>query len=593
MGKKQHSKDRMFITKTEWATEWGGAKSKELRTPFKRLPFYCCALTFTPFEDAVCTEDGSVFDIMHIIPYIRKYGKHPVSGVPLKQEDLISLTFHKNSEGEYHCPVLNKVFTEFTHIVAIKTTGNVFSYEAVKELNLKTKNWKELLTDELFKREDIITIQNPNTIDNKALVDFDHVKKNLKVDDEEHMKMTSDPTYNINVSGDIKKMLKELKTEKGRELALHGGGGNKAQSERAAALATILAARERIKDNPKSNSEVKSQQPAFSIVDAASASVHGRSAAAAKAASSDKTAARIAMHMSGDRTPVNAKMVKSQYTSGAASRSFTSTSYDPVTKNELEYVKVEKNPKKKGYVQLHTTHGDLNIELHCDITPRACENFITLCERGYYNGVVFHRNIRNFMIQGGDPTGTGKGGESIWGKPFKDEVNSKLLHYGRGVVSMANSGPHSNGSQFFILYKSANHLNFKHTVFGGVVGGLTTLSVMEKVPVDDDDRPLEEIKITSVSIFVNPYSEPDEEEEEEKKNEPVEDEENEKIGSWYSNPGTGAEAEASGSVGVGKYLKARTTKVDSTPAPDGDIVVSKKRKLGLSTTQELKDFSAW
>lgn len=94
------------------------------------------------------------------------------------------------------------------------------------------------------------------------------------------------------------------------------------------------------------------------------------------------------------------------------------------------------------------------------------------------------------MIQGGDPTGTGKGGESIWGKPFKDEVDSRLLHSGRGVVSMANSGPHTNGSQFFILYKSATHLNFKHTVFGGVVGGLLTLSAMEKVPVDDDDRPL-------------------------------------------------------------------------------------------------------
>lgn len=97
---------------------------------------------------------------------------------------------------------------------------------------------------------------------------------------------------------------------------------------------------------------------------------------------------------------------------------------------------------------------------------------------------------RNFMIQGGDPTGTGRGGESIWGKPFKDELNSKLVHSGRGVVSMANSGPHTNGSQFFILYKSAKHLNFKHTVFGMVVGGLTTLSAMEKVPVDDDDRPL-------------------------------------------------------------------------------------------------------
>ncbi|KAJ0083260.1 hypothetical protein Patl1_29974 [Pistacia atlantica] len=100
-----------------------------------------------------------------------------------------------------------------------------------------------------------------------------------------------------------------------------------------------------------------------------------------------------------------------------------------------------------------------------------------------------------FMIQGGDPTGTGKGGEFIWGKSFKDEVNSKLLQTGRGVVSMANSGPHTNGSQFFILYKSANHLNFKHTVFGGVVGGLTALVVMEKVHVDDNDRTLVEHQI--------------------------------------------------------------------------------------------------
>lgn len=596
MGKKQHSKDRMFITKTEWATEWGGAKSKELKTPFKRLPFYCCALTFTPFEDPVCTKDGSVFDIMHIVPYIRKYGRNPVNGAPLKQEDLIPLTFHKNAEGEYHCPVLNKVFTEFTHIVAVRTTGNVFCYEAVKELNIKTKNWKELLTDETFTREDLITIQNPNALDTKVLLDFDHVKKSLKVDDEEIQKMQSDPTYNINITGDIKQMLKELGSEKAKEIALHGGGGSKAQNERAAALEAILAARSRIKDDTTTNEngEGKAKQT-FSIVDAASASVHGRSAAAAKAGSADKTAARVALHMAGERTPVNAKLVKSRFTTGAASRSFTSTSYDPVTKNEFEYVKIEKNPKKKGYVQLHTTHGDLNIELHCDITPRACENFITLCEQGYYNGVAFHRNIRNFMIQGGDPTGTGKGGESIWGKPFKDEVHSKLLHSGRGVVSMANSGPHTNGSQFFILYKSATHLNFKHTVFGMVVGGLPTLSTMEKVPVDDNDRPLEEIKIISVEVYVNPYTELDEEEEKTNDDNKVEDEDNEKIGSWYSNPGTGiSEVQAVGS-GIGKYLKARTAQADLKSSSDGSlppIPAAKKRKTGTSTA-ELKDFSAW
>ncbi|XP_050388092.1 peptidyl-prolyl cis-trans isomerase CYP65 [Argentina anserina] len=592
MGKKQHSKDRMYLTKTEWATEWGGAKSK-IATPFKRLPFYCCSLTFVPFEDPVCTADGSVFEIMSIVPYIRKFGKHPVTGAPLKQEDLIPLTFHKNSDGEFQCPVLNKVFTEYTHIVAVKTTGNVFCYEAIKELNIKTKNWKELLTDEPFSRGDLITIQNPNALDSKVLVEFDHVKSGLKIDDEELDRMTSDPTYNINVTGDIKQMLKELGTEKGKQTALHGGGGSKAQNERAAALEDILAARARIKEDPKSKSNGETPQ-AYSIVDAASASVHGRSAAAARATSSDKTAARIAMHKAGERAPINAKMVKSKYTTGAASRSFTSTAFDPVTENEFEYVKVEKNPKKKGYVQLHTTHGDLNIELHCDITPRACENFITLCERGYYNGVAFHRSIRNFMIQGGDPTGTGKGGESIWGKPFNDELNSKLVHSGRGVVSMANSGPHTNGSQFFILYKSANHLNFKHTVFGGVVGGLTTLATMEKVPVDDDDRPLEEIKITSVTVFVNPYTEPDEEEEETKVKE-VEDEDNDKVGSWYSNPGTGTAGSGvgGGGGGVGKYLKARSALPESAIVDAGstESAVPKKRKL--ASAGEFKDFSSW
>ncbi|XP_043713673.1 peptidyl-prolyl cis-trans isomerase CYP65 [Telopea speciosissima] len=591
MGKKQHSKDRMFITKTEWATEWGGAKSKLQSTPFKRLPFYCCSLTFTPFENAVCTIDGSVFDVTNIIPYIRKYGKHPVTGAPLKLEDLIPLTFHKNSEGEYHCPVLNKVFTEFTHLVAVKTTGNVFCYEAIKELNLKTKNWKELLTDEPFTREDLITIQNPNALDSKVLIEFDHVKNSLKVDDEELKRMGTDPAYNINVTGDIKQMLQELGTEKGRQTALHGGGGNKAQSERAAALVAILASRSRIKEDSKSNTNGEKLNQSYSIVDAASASVHGRSATAAKAASSDKTAARIAMHMAGERAPVNAKLVKSRFTTGAASRSFTSTSYDPVTKNEFEYIKIEKNPKKKGYIQLHTTHGDLNIELHCDITPRTCENFITLCERGYFNGIAFHRSIRNFMIQGGDPTGTGRGGESIWGKPFKDELNSKLLHSGRGVVSMANSGPHTNGSQFFILYKSANHLNFKHTVFGMVVGGLTTLAAMEKVPVDDNDRPLEEIKITSVTVFVNPYTEPDDEEQQKRDEKNTDDVDNDKVGSWYSNPSSGTMESAAVGGGVGKYLKAKTSLAEAAIGDANLPSIAKKRKTIVS--EEYKDFSSW
>jgi peptidyl-prolyl cis-trans isomerase-like 2 len=117
--------------------------------------------------------------------------------------------------------------------------------------------------------------------------------------------MKDDPTYNINISGDLKQMIKELGTEKGKEAFLQGGGGQKAQKERAAALAAILAR----KENNDSKSEKEPKHQPFSIVDAASASVHGRSAEAAKAASAEKTAARIAMHMAGDRAPVNAKLV--------------------------------------------------------------------------------------------------------------------------------------------------------------------------------------------------------------------------------------------------------------------------------------------
>lgn len=126
----------------------------------------------------------------------------------------------------------------------------------------------------------------------------------------EAKKQESNPSYNINVIGDIKQMLKELGTEKAKEIALHGGGGSKAKSERAAALEAILEARSRIKDDKESKNGEKPKQ-AYSIVDAASAAVHGRSADAARSDASDKTAARIAMHMAGDRTPVNAKLVSS------------------------------------------------------------------------------------------------------------------------------------------------------------------------------------------------------------------------------------------------------------------------------------------
>lgn len=117
---------------------------------------------------------------------------------------------------------------------------------------------------------------------------------------------------------------------------------------------------------------------------------------------------------------------------------------------------------------LETTQGDIEIELRPDLAPKTVENFVGLIKKGYYNGVIFHRIIKNFMIQGGDPTGTGRGGESLWGGKFKDEFNAKARFNRAGVVAMANAGRNTNGSQFFITTVQTPWLNGKHTIFGYV-----------------------------------------------------------------------------------------------------------------------------
>merc|ERR1712210_220568 len=122
--------------------------------------------------------------------------------------------------------------------------------------------------------------------------------------------------------------------------------------------------------------------------------------------------------------------------------------------------------------------------------PRTAKNFRELCSRGYYDGVVFHRIIPNFMIQGGDPTGTGRGGESIYGRKFEDEQSSlrSLKHTGAGILSMANSGPDTNGSQFFITLAPTNWLDGKHTIFGRVQSGMRTVKMIGQSETDTDDR---------------------------------------------------------------------------------------------------------
>lgn len=181
---------------------------------------------------------------------------------------------------------------------------------------------------------------------------------------------------------------------------------------------------------------------------------------------------------------------------------------------------------------MHTNMGDIEIKLFPQNAPKTVENFTTHAKNGYYNGLIFHRVINDFMIQGGDPTGTGMGGESIWGNSFEDEFDPQL-HNLRGALCMANAGPNTNGSQFFIVQAKevpqnmldqmkdladngfppeiaeayaemggTPWLDFRHTVFGQVVNGMDTVDSIAETKVAAGDKPVNDVIINTIDIIV-------------------------------------------------------------------------------------------
>ena len=146
-------------------------------------------------------------------------------------------------------------------------------------------------------------------------------------------------------------------------------------------------------------------------------------------------------------------------------------------------------------VLLETNQGRIELKLMPEVAPKACENFTKLVEKGYYNGIIFHRVIKGFMIQGGDPTGTGRGGVSAWGSPFEDEVNPNINFDSPGILAMANAGPNTNGSQFFITTAKTPWLNMHHTIFGKVISGYDVVQKIENTAADASNKPLTEQKI--------------------------------------------------------------------------------------------------
>ncbi|KAG0641259.1 hypothetical protein HOY80DRAFT_1021459 [Tuber brumale] len=554
--------DKLYITHSEWSgPDAFGASSgytaRSTNLPFKRLPYNFCAVSLQPFTHPVCTPNGTIFDLTNIIPWLKKHGTNPVTGAPLSHKDLLKLHMAKNEDGEYCDPVTLKVFTDNTHIVAIRTSGNVFAWDTVERLNVKPKHWRDLVGDEEFTRKDIITLQDPQNLESRDMSEFKYLKDGASTLTEEQAAERADPLSGINVAamGSSAKIL--------------------------AARAAVAKARAAKSSDPNHNPSRPGGKASGAL------SRDGSSPSSAGGSSS-----------AGKNVPYNA----ARHTTGRAAASLTSTSLTPHTGAERallsdeEYMLKPKRIKIKGYARISTNLGNLNIELHTDYAPKAVYNFVKLAQNGYYSGVRFHRNIRNFMIQGGDPTATGRGGTSHWGKPFDDEFESPLLHDARGILSMANKGKNTNSSQFFITYRAAKHLDRKHTIFGKVVGGLDVLDKMEVAPVGDGDVPIKDIVMKEVVVFVDPFDEylkKRASEEEKGRNE----EERRKAGqneedltTWTGKRLRDAGSGSGGSAGeVGKYLKAKAKEVTGEDEVAGEMMegayaydgpVKKKPKAG-------------
>ncbi|XP_041533858.1 RING-type E3 ubiquitin-protein ligase PPIL2 isoform X2 [Microtus oregoni] len=514
MGKRQHQKDKMYITCAEYTHFYGGRKPDITRTSFRRLPFDHCSLSLQPFVYPVCTPEGVVFDLLNIVPWLKKYGTNPSNGEGsttvqcCTRCSLTTLILWLSGQLAMSTPM------RWDHDTSVLL-------QAVEQLNIKAKNLRDLLTDEPFSRQDIITLQDPTNLDKFNVSNFFHVKNNMKVIDPDEEKAKQDPSYYLkNTNAETRETLQELYKEfKGDEI-----------------LAATMKAPEKKK------------------VDQLNAA---------------------------------------HYSTGKVSASFTSTAMVPETTHEAAVIDEDvlryQFVKKKGYVRLHTNKGDLNLELHCDLTPKTCENFIKLCKKQYYDGTIFHRSIRNFVIQGGDPTGTGTGGESYWGKPFKDEFRPNLSHTGRGVLSMANSGPNTNKSQFFITFRSCAYLDKKHTIFGRVVGGFDTLTAMENVESDPKtDRPKEEIRICATTVFVDPYEEADAQIAQERKKTQQQVDPEAKVKT--SQPQPGSQGPQTYRQGVGKYINPAATKRAAEEEPSTSTAVPMAKK---KPSRGFGDFSSW
>jgi peptidyl-prolyl cis-trans isomerase-like protein 2 len=450
MVKRQKEKQYQSATEQKANSQLrSGSSNQQNSQTQRRLPFDCCALTLSKIEDPVCTPNGILFETTALLPFLLKHKVDPVTGEAMTSKDVISLNIDKDEEGRWQCPIITKVLSDHMKVVAVAiksgTAANVYSWQAYHELNVKTKNYQDLISGEKFNpKQDVILLNNPDDEDFQKLRDinnFHHIRHGRTL--ERDTKPSSNVQHSVTAARIMAKIQKHQQTQQ--------------QKSETKPIATTTTT-----ETPKYLAEA---------------------------------------------------VIGYRLTSGIASSSLTSTSsiLEPTNaarEATLEEIlqaqfKVMRSRKQKGFCTLHTNMGDIGIELHCDIVPRTCINFLGLAEQKQYDGSSFHRLIPTFMIQGG------KGGtdDSLWGEDFADEFDDRLTHASEGILSMANAGPGTNKRQFFLTFQATPHLDRKHSVFGRIIKGIEVVHEMKKVPTDKKGRPIHSIVIESIEVLVNPAKE--------------------------------------------------------------------------------------
>jgi len=493
MAKGRHAKDKLYLTPNERKETGQGFQGKKEYGRMHFLTFDSCSLGMQPAQQPVISNDGYLFDFKNIQEFAKKYGKNPITGNSLKLNELRPVRFTRNKDNNIICPVTERVFTPHSHIVINLKSGYVFSNEAIDEVCRSLNLWEDPVTTEPFSRlTDLIDLQNPNEPPRQ-------IDSNIFFENRELLKRAYD---NQKEDVDCAK-------------AIENNNGKEAHSDKDSPV---------VLPTTDISTPEEAAAPKPSTKDAPSVNLDAQGLRVKEMIDNLKADGLVASHkkLNLSRRVIKppedpGKSVKSAYHStGALAQSLTSTAADFTANNEMRtltdievrtriYLEVRKS-KKKGYVRIVTSHGNLSLLLHCDLAPLACHSFLLHAESGYYNDLDIFRIIPRFIFQTGDPKNTGMGGKSafIGGEPFKDEFDVTLNHIGPGVVGMANNGPGTNGSQFYITLASAPHLDKAHTVFGKVVGGKHILTRIENVK-QTGGVPSEPPKIVEIEVFQNPF----------------------------------------------------------------------------------------